>query len=89
MTLTRANSTAASAIRSLRVKALLDEVPKTEIAKEVGLSRQTAAKRLKSTDMRLSEVIAIAEMLGENPGQVIVDAANKEKASAAADAKSK
>lgn len=89
MTLTRANSTAASAIRSLRVKALLNEVPKTEIAKEVGLSRQTAAKRLKSTDMRLSEFIAIAEMLGENPGQVIVDAANKEKASAAADAQSK
>ena len=41
--------------------------------------------------MRLSEFIAIAEMLGENPGQVIVDAANKakEKAPADTDAQSK
>ncbi|RDX31950.1 hypothetical protein CE167_05980 [Bifidobacterium breve] len=43
-----ANNTAASAAKSLRVKVLLDEVPKTYIASKVGLSRMTVGKHLKS-----------------------------------------
>ncbi|ERI87669.1 hypothetical protein HMPREF3193_01014 [Bifidobacterium breve] len=43
-----ANNTAASAVKSLRVKVLLDEVLKTYIASKVGLSRMTVGKYLKS-----------------------------------------
>ena len=52
-----ANNAAASAVKSLRVKALLDEVPKTHIASKVGLNRMTVGKHLKSDDMSLSEFI--------------------------------
>lgn len=43
-----ANNIAASAVKSLRVKVLLDEVLKTYIASKVGLSRMTVGKYLKS-----------------------------------------
>lgn len=88
MPITHANSQAASAIRSLRVKALLDEVPKTKIARQLGTSRQTVAKRLKAKDMPLSEFIAISELLGVSAGEVL-ELADKEKAPADTDAQSK
>ena len=61
------NTTAASAVKSLRVKALLDEVPKTRIARELGISRPTVAKRLKGDDMSLSEFIKTAQILNADP----------------------
>jgi hypothetical protein len=78
MLLTGANSAAASAVKSLRVKSLLDEVPKTRIARHVGVSRQAVAKHLKSDDMRLSEFIKTAQTLGEDPIQVLSDAIAEE-----------
>lgn len=36
------NTTAASVVKSLRIKALLDEVPKNKIARELGEFIQTA-----------------------------------------------
>lgn len=65
------NTTAASAVKSLRIKALLDEVPKNKIARELGVSRATVAKRLKSDDMKLSEFIQTARILGADPVQVL------------------
>ncbi|MFC2617633.1 MAG: hypothetical protein ACFNZP_00155 [Bifidobacterium dentium] len=61
------NTTAASAVKSLRIKALLDEVPKNKIARELGVSRPTVAKRLKGDDMKLSEFIQTARILGADP----------------------
>lgn len=68
------NTTAASAVKSLRVKALLDEVPKTRIARELGVSRPTVAKRLKGDDMSLSEFIKTAQILNADPVQVLDEA---------------
>lgn len=88
-----ANNAAASAVKSLRVKALLDEVPKTYIASKVGLNRMTVGKHLKSDDISLSEFIKTAIALNANPAQVLAEAIEstqaKEKASAAADAEIK
>lgn len=65
------NEIAASAVKSLRVKALLDEVPKKQIAEELGISRPTAAKRLKSDDIPLSEFIKTARLLNVDPIDVL------------------
>lgn len=73
------NTIAASAVKSLRVKALLDEVPKTRIARELGVSRPTVAKRLKGDDMSLSEFIKTAQILNADPVQVLEEAINEEK----------
>lgn len=73
------NTIAASAVKSLRVKALLDEVPKTRIARELGVSRPTVAKRLKGDDMSLSEFIKTAQILNADPVQVLDEAINEEK----------
>lgn len=62
---------AASAVNSLRVKALLDEVPKTQIAREVGVSRQTVRKQLSGGDMSLSAFIRTAKAVGADPVQVL------------------
>ena len=71
-----ANNAAASAVKSLRVKALLDEVPKTHIASKVGLNRMTVGKHLKSDDMSLSEFIKTAFALNANPAQVLARPSN-------------
>lgn len=80
-------------MKSLRVKALLDEVPKTHIASKVGLSRTTVGKHLKSDDMSLSEFIKTATALNADPVRVLAEAIKstqaKEKASAATDAEIK
>lgn len=88
MLLTGANKTAASAVKSLRVQSLLEEVPKTRIAREVGINRQVVAKHLKSDDMRLSEFIKTANAIGADPIQILSDAmgSESEKASAATEA---
>lgn len=77
------NTIAASAVKSLRVKALLDEVPKTRIARELGVSRPTVAKRLKGDDMSLSEFIKTAQILDADPVQVLDEAINEESPRAA------
>lgn len=77
------NTIAASAVKSLRVKALLDEVPKTRIARELGVSRPTVAKRLKGDDMSLSEFIKTAQILNADPVQVLDEAINEESPRAA------
>lgn len=87
--MTPANTPAASAVNSLRVKALLDEVPKTYIASQVGLSRESVRKHLKSDDMYLSEFINIALAINADPVRILAEAiksTEKEKASAATDA---
>lgn len=78
------NTIAASAVKSLRVKALLDEVPKTRIARELGVSRPTVAKRLKGDDMSLSEFIKTAQILNADPVQVLDEAINEEKPASSA-----
>lgn len=80
------NTTAASVVKSLRIKALLDEVPKNKIARELGVSRPTVAKRLKSDDMKLSEFIQTARILGADPVQVLDAAIRDEKTKKPADA---
>lgn len=61
------NKIAASAVKSLRDKSLLDEVPKTEIARKTGVSRNSVAKRLKSGDMKISVFLDTASAVGADP----------------------
>lgn len=88
--MTPANKPAASAVKSLRVKALLDGVPKTVIAAAVGLNRVTVGKHLKKADMSLDEFVETALAIGADPVQVLAEAIEstrkKETASDAADA---
>ncbi|KFI65723.1 hypothetical protein [Bifidobacterium cuniculi] len=83
----RDNTVAASAIRSLRVQTLLDEVPKTRIAQALGVSRPTVAKYLKADDMSLDMFLSIADIVGVDAADIIRQAT--EKASEEADAESK
>lgn len=85
--LTNANNPAASAIRSLRVQTLLDEVPKTRIAQALGVSRPTVAKYLKADDMSLNMFLSIADIIGADAADIIRQATKK--ASEEADAQSK
>lgn len=61
------NSPADLAIKTLRVKVLLNEVPKTGIAKSTGIGRSTVTKRLKSKDISLNEYVAISQYVGIDP----------------------
>jgi DNA invertase Pin-like site-specific DNA recombinase len=79
MSFPRGYKVAASAVNSLRVKSLLDEVPKTEIAERTGVTRLTVAKRLKRKDMSLSAFIDTADAIGADPLKIWKDAlADKE-----------
>lgn len=60
-----------AAIRNLRIGAFLSETPNTDIAKAVGLSRQTIGKKLKSKDMSLLEFVDIASATGQDPAQLL------------------
>lgn len=85
-----AYSTASSAIRSLRVQTLLDEVPKTKLAQELGVNRATISKYLKSDDMSLDMFLSIAKVADIDPIKILTDAmAQEEKAPADTDAASK
>ncbi|WP_172147200.1 hypothetical protein [Bifidobacterium panos] len=71
-------SVTSSAVKSLRAKALLDEVPKTQIAEDLGVTRQTVARRLKANDMMLSDFISTAEAVGADPVDVLAEAIGAE-----------
>lgn len=84
-----AYSPASSAIRSLRVQTLLDEVPKTKLAQELGVNRATISKYLKSDDMSLDMFLSIAKAANVDPIKILSDAiAQNKKASAGTDAQS-
>ena len=93
MQIALAKQQAASAVKSLRDKSLLDEVPKTSIAQKTGVDRNTVRHRLKADDMPLSAFIGTAQALNADPVQVLAEAIEstqaKEKASAATDAEIK
>jgi ribosomal protein S7 len=72
-----ATTIAASAVKSLRVKSLLDEVPKTAIAREMGVNRATVAKRLKSDDISLGAFIEMSDAIGADPVEVLQQAIQK------------
>lgn len=71
------DETSASAVKSLRVKALLDEVPKTEIARKTGMNRATVRKYLKGDDIKLSAFVQLARAIGADPVEVLADAISK------------
>lgn len=73
------NSPADLAIRALRVKVLLDEVPKTDIAKSTGIGRSTVTKRLKSKDISLNEYVAISQYVGIDPLKLLGESIEKSK----------
>lgn len=80
---------AASAIRSLRVRTLLDEVPKTRLAKALGVNRATVSKYLKADDMSLNMFLNIAKAANVDPIPLLSEAVQEqEKAPAATDATS-
>lgn len=65
---------AASAIRSLRVRTLLEEVPKTRLAKELGVNRATVSKYLKADDMSLNMFLSIAKAANVDPIPLLAEA---------------
>lgn len=77
------SSVTSSAVKSLRVKALLDKVPKTQIADALGVTRQTVARRLESDDMMLSDFISTAEAIGADPVAVLAKAIEEDPAALA------
>lgn len=87
MEVASAKTIAASAVKSLRVKSLLDEVPKTEIAQRTGVNRMTVAKRLKRDDISLAAFISTAKAIDADPVEILRE--EMKKASVAAEAKAK
>lgn len=77
-------SATSSAVKSLRAKALLDEVPKTQIARATGVNRATVGRRLKSRDMMLGAFIDTSLAIGADPVRVLADAITREEKKAPA-----
>lgn len=77
-------------MKSLRDKSLLDEVPKTEIARATNVDRNTVRNRLRSNDVPLSFFIGVAQAINADPVQVLAEAIEsiqkQEEASGTADA---
>ncbi|WP_223848100.1 hypothetical protein [Bifidobacterium tissieri] len=53
---------------------MLNEVPKTQIARAVGVNRMTVAKHLKGEDMSLKMFISTAQAIRADPVQILADA---------------
>lgn len=68
------NTAAAKAIEDLRVRTLLREVPKTQLAQATGTTRATVAKYLKAGDMSLGLFLDIAQAIGADPAEIIKEA---------------
>lgn len=75
---THAYNPAASAIKELRIRTLVDEVPKTQIAREIGVNRSTVAKYLKADDMSLNMFLQIAKAADVDPIPILYNATHKE-----------
>ena len=71
------SSPATKAVRELRIKAFINNKSNTAIASEVNQSRQTVARKLKSTDMKLSDFFSFSEAAGTDPVEILVHAFNK------------
>lgn len=61
-------------VRELRRAAGADEVTKTALAGQIGMSRQTLAGRFKTGDMKLSEFTAAALALNRKPSELLAAA---------------
>lgn len=73
--LTQAQQIAAKVTDKTRRRMLLNKVPRTRIAAESGVTRQTVAKYIeKSNDMPLSVFIAAQTLSGNDPLQELADA---------------
>ncbi|RSX53975.1 hypothetical protein D2E25_0281 [Bifidobacterium goeldii] len=71
MQIALAKQQASSAVKSLRDKSLLDEVPKKLIAQKTGVDRNTVTHRLRSSDMLLSAFLGTARAIGADPVKVL------------------
>ena len=65
---------AAAAVASVRRAAAGDEVSKTELARRLGMGRQTISSHFGKGDMSLSEFIAASLALGRRPSDLLADA---------------
>ena len=65
---------AATAIDKLRRAALAEKITETSLAPKLGMTRQTLAIRYKKGDMKLSEFIAAAHIIGTNPINLLTSA---------------
>lgn len=66
----------AATVLGLRRAAGADEVTKTALAGQIGMSRQTLAERFKAGDMKLSEFAAAALALNRKPSELLAAAEN-------------
>ncbi|MFC2626315.1 MAG: hypothetical protein ACFNZJ_04175 [Parascardovia denticolens] len=64
----------ATAIDKLRREALAAEITETNLAPKLGMTRQTLASKYKKGDMKLSEFIAAAHLIGTNPINILTSA---------------
>lgn len=59
--------TASAAIDKLRRESRAAEITETRLAPQLGMTRQTLANRYKAGDMKLSEFISAAHIIGISP----------------------
>lgn len=60
-----------AAIEKLRREALASEVTETRLAPQLGMTRQTLASRYKAGNMKLSEFVAAAYIIGVDPAAIL------------------
>lgn len=61
------------AIETLRVRAFLRDIDISGIAKKVKQDRHTVSKKLKKTDMSLSDFFAYSRAVGDDPIRLLSD----------------
>ena len=66
----------AEIVQRLRIKAFLKGVSQTDISKSVNEHRETVSKRLKGSDMKLSEFIRYSRAIDENPSTLFNEGFN-------------
>lgn len=61
------------AIETLRIRAFLRDIDISDIAKKVKQDRHTVSKKLKKTDMSLSDFCAYSRAVGDDPIRLLSD----------------
>lgn len=62
------------AVSILRKTALANEVTQDELAKHLGINRGTMSSRFRKRELKLTEFLQLASLLGQNPLKILEQA---------------
>lgn len=62
------------AVNILRKTALANEVTQDELAKHLGINRGTMSSRFRKRELKLTEFLQLASLLGQNPLKILEQA---------------